>query len=96
MIKSQIMKLVVTLFPILKRKLISSSNLIDLKLGFPRDGNIIFLIYNIFFCSVCFFQRHVPDFGCSGPSLPEFWLSRPVPSLGKIFSLYRCPFVPGQ
>ena len=30
------------------------------------------------------------------PARPRFWLSRPVPSLGKIFNLSRCPFVPGQ
>ena len=69
-----------------------------------------FLSYNVLFCFrtsfSCFrasfsalsrFVPHpVPDFGCPGPSRPEFWLSRPVPSLGKIFSLSRCPFVPGQ
>ena len=26
----------------------------------------------------------------------QFWMSRPVLSLGKILSLSRCPFVPGQ
>ena len=44
----------------------------------------------------CFVLRPIPDFDYPGPSCPEFWLSRPVPSLGKIFSLSRCPFVPGQ
>merc|ERR1712051_203432 len=43
-----------------------------------------------------FVPRPVPVFGCPGPSRPGFWLSRPVPSLGKIFSLSHCPFVPGQ
>ena len=38
--------------------------------------------------------RPVPDFDCPGPSHPGFWLSPPVPSLGKIFSLSRCLFVP--
>ena len=43
-----------------------------------------------------FVLRPVPDFGCPDPSCPEFWLSRPVLSLGKIFILSHCPFVPGQ
>ena len=69
-----------------------------------------FLFYNVLFCFrasfFCFrpsfsdlshfVPRPVPVFGCPGPSRPGFWLSRPVPSLGKIFSLSRCPFVPGQ
>ena len=38
----------------------------------------------------------VPDFGCPVPSRPEFQLSRPVLSLGKISSLSPCIFVPGQ
>merc|ERR1712051_665434 len=54
-----------------------------------------------------FVPRPVPDFTCPGPSRPGFYLSRPVPSHGKILSLSlcpgtmkellsRCPFVPGQ
>jgi hypothetical protein len=31
---------------------------------------------------------------CPGPDFD--WLSRPAPSRGKILSLFRCPFVPGQ
>ena len=38
----------------------------------------------------------IPVFGCPVLSRPGFWLSCPVLSLGKIFSLSRCRFVPGQ
>ena len=39
----------------------------------------------------CFVPCPVLVFVCPGPSHPKFWLSQPVPSLGKIFSLSRCP-----
>ena len=56
--------------------------------------------FSCFGTSFSALSRFVPcpaqDFDCPGPSCPEFWLSRPIPSLGKIFSLSRCPFVPGQ
>ena len=69
-----------------------------------------FLLWNIVFCfRISFFcfrtsfsalsrfvPYPVPVFGYPGPSRSKFWLSRPVPSLGKIFSLFRCPFVPRQ
>ena len=65
--------------------------------------NVLFCFRASFFCFRTSFSalsrfvpRPVPVFGCPGPSRPGFWLSRPVPSLGKIFSLSRCPFVPGQ
>ena len=69
-----------------------------------------FLLQNIFFCFrmsfscfrtsfsalSCFVPCPDPVFGYPGPSRPKFWLSRSVLSLGKIFSLSCCPFVPGQ
>ena len=69
--------------------------------GTGRDGTIaIFLMiscFRTFFSALSrFVPRPVPDFHCPGPSRPGFWLSRPVPSRGKILSLSRCPFVPGQ
>ena len=41
-------------------------------------------------------DKRVPNFDCPGPSHSEFWLSRPILSLGKISSLSCCPFVLGQ
>ena len=44
---------------------------------------------------LCPVLSRVPSRILAVPARPEYWLSRPVPSLGKIFSLSRCPFVPG-
>ena len=45
---------------------------------------------------LCPVLSRVPSRFQAVPARPGFWLSRPVLSLGKIFSLSRCPFVPGQ
>ena len=73
-----------TSFPVLERPFLFQS--------------ILYLFQNVLFCFVPFCPASCPGFWLSRPVPSQILavLTRSVPSLGKIFSMSCCPFVPGQ